>query len=107
MNTRISSTPAAAARSAPLALGTRAANLVPRERSSSASTSAASTSCGTARGDTNEENSMIGRPASTSWLISAILVAVGMKSRSIWKPSRGPTSVTVTFLAMILLLQPQ
>ena len=49
---------------------------------------------------------MIGRPASTSWLISAILVAVGMKSRSIWKPSRGPTSVTVTFLRMILLLQP-
>ena len=42
---------------------------------------------------------MIGRPASTSWLISAILVAVGMKSCSIWKPSRGPTSVTVTFLA--------
>ncbi len=106
MNTRISSTPAAAARSAPLAFGTRAANLVPRERSSFASTSAASTSCGTARGDTNEENSMIGRPASTSWLISAILVAVGMKSCSIWKPSRGPTSVTVTFLGMILLLQP-
>ena len=43
---------------------------------------------------------MIGTPASTSWLINSILVAVGMKSRSIWKPSRGPTSVTVTLLGM-------
>ena len=43
---------------------------------------------------------MIGTPASTSWSISSILVGVGMKSRSIWKPSRGPTSVTVTLLGM-------
>ncbi len=97
-NTRISSTPASAARSAPLAFGTSAANLVPLERSTPWSTSAASASCGTARGETKDEYSMIGTPAPTSSLISSILVAVGMKSRSICQPSRGPTSVTVTFL---------
>ena len=82
-NTRISSTPASAARSAPLAFGTSAANLVPFERSRPCRTAAASASCGTARGETKDEYSMIGSPAATSWLISSILVAVGMKSRSI------------------------
>ena len=80
--TTISSTPASAARSAPFAFGTRAASTVPRLRSRPPSTSSTSTSCGTARGETKEENSMRGIPAWITALISRILVSVGTNSAS-------------------------
>ncbi len=50
-------------------------------------------SCGTARGDTKEVASIRGTPASMSRSMNSIFRAVGMKPRSAWKPSRGPTSV--------------
>ena len=92
----IMSTLAAAARSAPRALGTRPVSRTPGRRSISAITSAASASCGTARGDTNEVTSKLRTPALISAFITCALVSVGMNSGSDWKPSRVPTSVTST-----------
>src|SRR5215510_13570228 len=61
-----------------------------------AMTSSASRSCGTALGCTNEVTSMRGRPAADSRFTTSIFCSVGMKSGSIWNPSRVPTSHTVT-----------
>ena len=92
----IMSTLAAAARSAPRALGTRAVRRTPGRRSMRAITSAASASCGTARGDTKEVASTLRTPAPIRRLIRSALASVGMKRDSDWKPSRVPTSVTST-----------
>jgi hypothetical protein len=94
-NTAMTSTPASAARSAPLALGTSTVRRAPVERSAPATTSAASASCGTARGETKEVTSISRTPAAMRPLTTAIFSSVGMKVFSIWKPSRGPTSRTV------------
>ena len=91
--TTISSAPASAARNAPCLFGTSAASTAPRPRPTPRMTSSASASCGTARGETKEVVSIRGTPASISRLMNSIFCAVGMKPRSAWKPSRGPTSV--------------
>jgi len=57
-----------------------------------ASTSAASAICGTARGLTKDVTSSLRTPAATMASMVAILSRVGMKSCSIWNPSRVPTS---------------
>src|SRR5437867_6461327 len=59
-------------------------------------TCSASRSCGTAFGWTNDVTSMRGTPASLSRSTTSIFCSVGMKSGSIWKPSRVPTSQIVT-----------
>ena len=59
-------------------------------------TRSASRSCGTAFGWTNEVTSMRGRPASERRFTTSTFSSVGMKSGSIWNPSRVPTSQMVT-----------
>ena len=71
------STLAAAARSAPRALGTNAVRRTPGLRSMSAMTSEASAICGTARGDTKEVASTLVTPASIIALIALALISVG------------------------------
>src|SRR2546426_4263166 len=61
-----------------------------------AMTSSASRSCGTAFGWTNEVTSIRGRPAADSKFTTSTFCSVGMKSGSIWNPSRVPTSQIVT-----------
>ena len=96
MNEAIMSTLAAAARSAPRALGTRAVRRTPARRLTMSINCVASASCGTARGETNEVASKLTTPASIKALINSALTSVGMNSFSDWKPSRVPTSVTST-----------
>ena len=71
-----SSTFAASARSAPRAFGT----------------SAASRSCGTAFGETNEVASILATPVCERRSMISILRSVGIQFGSIWKPSRATTS---------------
>src|SRR5437867_1323877 len=59
-------------------------------------TSSASRSCGTAFGCTKDVTSIRGRPAADSRSTTSTFCAVGMKSGSIWNPSRVPTSHIVT-----------
>src|SRR5439155_21828260 len=59
-------------------------------------TSSASRSCGTTLGWTNEVTSIRGMPASARSVTTSTLSSVGMKSGSIWNPSRVPTSQIVT-----------
>src|SRR5690242_9206985 len=59
-------------------------------------TSSASRSWGTTFGCTNEVTSIRGTPASARRFTTSILCSVGMKSGSIWNPSRVPTSQIVT-----------
>src|SRR6266850_3518226 len=59
-------------------------------------TASASRSCGTTLGCTNEVTSMRGTPASDSRFTTSTFCSVGMKSGSIWNPSRVPTSQIVT-----------
>src|SRR6266571_1890064 len=61
-------------------------------------TASASLSCGTALGETNDVTSMRGMPVAESRFTASIFRSVGMKSGSIWNPSRVPTSHTVTRL---------
>src|SRR5579872_1908213 len=120
VKTATSSTPAASARSMPFALGTSAAYRVadppsrseedgtadppsrseeeraPGRRAMPAITSLASASCGMALGLTNEVASTTGKPAALSLSMKAILSAVDTTPFSFWRPSRGPTSTTVT-----------
>ena len=91
----ISSIRAAAARSAPRALGASARNTVPRERSTRASTSSASRIWGIARGPMKETISIVGKPQPASASMRRTLSAVAMNWASIWKPSRAPTSMTL------------
>src|SRR5215813_5679397 len=66
-----------------------------------ASTSAASASCGTHFGDTNDVTSILGMPAETSRLMSSIFFDVGTKTGSDCSPSRGLTSTIVTRLGSV------
>src|SRR5439155_19566679 len=59
-------------------------------------TSSASRSWGTTCGWTNEVTSIRGTAASARRFTTSIFCSVGMKSGSIWKPSRVPTSQIVT-----------
>src|SRR5262249_18309238 len=59
-------------------------------------TASASLSWGTALGETNEVTSMQGMPVAESRFTTSTFCSVGMKSGSIWNPSRVPTSHTVT-----------
>src|SRR5919198_1268991 len=59
-------------------------------------TSSASRSCGTTLGWTNEVTSIRGTPASARRFTTSTFRSVGMKSGSIWNPSRVPTSQIVT-----------
>ncbi len=59
-------------------------------------TVSASRSWGMALGCTNEVTSMRGTPASVRRSTTSIFCSVAMKSGSIWKPSRVPTSQIVT-----------
>ena len=61
-----------------------------------AHTSAASAICGTQRGDTNAVTSMRDRPEADSASMKATFVSVVTTSASFCRPSRGPTSTTVT-----------
>src|SRR5213596_2904084 len=65
---------------------------MPRRRVMRAMTSSASRSCGTALGWTNDVTSMRGRPAADRRFTTSTFCSVGMKSGSIWNPSRVPTS---------------
>ena len=68
----------------------------------SAITVSASLSWGTALGETNEVTSMRGMPVAASLFTTSILASVGMKSGSIWNPSRVPTSQMVTRLGSFM-----
>src|SRR5712691_11902928 len=61
-----------------------------------ANTSSASANCGTHLGLTNADTSMTGSRAALKRLTNAILSAVETLARSFCRPSRGPTSTTVT-----------
>src|SRR2546429_4610106 len=63
-----------------------------------ANTCSASAICGTHFGLTNADTSMTGRFAALSLSTNAILSAVETIADSFCKPSRGPTSTTVTFM---------
>src|SRR2546425_12866817 len=75
---------------------------MPRRRVMRAMTSSASRSCGTALGWTNDVTSMRGRPAADRRFTTSTFCSVGMKSGSIWNPSRVPTSHTVTRLGSFM-----
>ena len=65
-------------------------------------TASASLSWGTALGETNEVTSMRGMPVAESRFTTSIFCSVGMKSGSIWNPSRVPTSHIVTRLGSFM-----
>ncbi len=90
----ISSTRAAAARSAPRGLATSATYPTAGWRRMPAITASASASAGTALGDTKDVTSILCSPVSDRRSTSAIFSSVGMKRGSIWKPSRVTTSWT-------------
>src|SRR5450759_2362264 len=48
-------------------------------------------------GETKAVTSITGRPLFESASTNAIFASVGTKRSSFWRPSRGPTSTTVTF----------
>ena len=75
---------------------------MPGRRVMPAITASASLSWGTALGDTNDVTSMRGMPVADSRLTTSIFCSVGMKSGSIWNPSRVPTSHTVTRLGSFM-----
>src|SRR6266851_8518372 len=66
-----------------------------------AQTASESAICGTWRGETKEANWMVRTPvsasASTRRILSAVEILSGLPMPSNWKPSRGPTSTSVTF----------
>ena len=78
----IMSTWAAAARSAPRALGTKPVKRTPGLRCTCAITCMASAICGTALGDTNDVVSKLCTPASIKPLMTSTLRSVGMKMGS-------------------------
>src|SRR5512133_2665023 len=78
--------------------GTSTRYSTPRTRSIAPITCSASASCGTAFGWTNEVTWISFTPLRERAFTTSILVSVGIHSRSAWKPSRGPTSATVTLL---------
>ena len=69
---------------------------MPRRLVMALKTSAASASCGTARGLTNEVTSITGRPAADSRSTKRTFTVVGTVAEMFCKPSRGPTSTTRT-----------
>ena len=71
---------------------------MPGRRAIRAITASASRRAGTTFGWTNEVTSILGRPASASPFTTSTFRSVGMKSGSIWNPSRVPTSQIVTRL---------
>src|SRR4029079_7780608 len=100
----ISLTPAFWARSSPARLGTRAVYRTPSRRSMPANTSAASAICGTHRGLTKAETSIVECPAAASALTNAIFTVVGTCVASFCSPSRGPHSTRRTESGMFTLL---
>src|SRR5438552_1395308 len=69
-------------------------------------TASASRSCGTAFGCTKEVTSIRFTPASDSRSTTSIFSSVGMKSGSIWNPSRVPTSQIVTRSGNFIVVSP-
>ena len=92
----ISLTPAESARSRPRALGTSAITRMDFGSRARFRISGVSAICGMALGLTNEPISSRVKPQAASASISAILVSVGMKALTAWKPSRGATSTIST-----------
>src|SRR3990172_1004598 len=95
-NTATSCAPAATAASKPFMFGVNTGYTTPGLRRSPASTSALSAICGIHFGDTNAVASIAGKPAAARRSINSILIAVGTDARSLWSPSRGPTSTIFT-----------
>ena len=72
----------------------------PRGGGRRAGPASASASCGTALGETNDVTSTTGRPASARSSTKRTFSAAGTVAASFWRPSRGPTSTTVTRSAL-------
>ena len=87
--------PAAWAAWAPRRLGARATMTQGRPRTA-CTTSAVSAICGIRREGTKLPTSISGMPTAAMACIQRILASVAMRVRDICRPSRGPTSHTVT-----------
>ncbi len=64
-------------------------------------TSSPSASCGIDRGETNAVASITERPEAESASTNATFTSAGTTAASFWRPSRGPTSTTVTKPALM------
>ncbi len=88
--------PAACAACAPRRLGASATTVRPGISTLARTTVSVSAICGITRAGTKLPTSISGTPAAAIAAIQAILVLVAMRELAICKPSRGPTSQTVT-----------
>ena len=61
---------------------------------------------GTHFGETNDADSIFGKPARESRSTSAILMSAGTVCASFCKPSRGPTSIIFTCFGSVILFSP-
>src|SRR5436305_12523337 len=95
----------ASARSRPFALNHSPVYSIPGFALKPWTTASASAQPGTRRGLTNEQTWMWRRPVSDSASISRTLSAVLIGPGSIWKPSRGPSSWTSTWLGKSVMVR--
>ena len=95
--------PSASAACAPRRFGTRTATFNPGSVLANRTSSAVSASCGSRRAGTKEPTSISGAPAAASAAIQAFLASVGRIVPMFCRPSRGPTSLTVTSMAADML----
>jgi hypothetical protein len=91
---------ACTAASAPLRFGTSTATLSPGIDRACATSSAVSASCGRSFAGTKLPTSISRTPAAASAVTHAFFASSGMIGRMLCSPSRGPTSLTSTSIAM-------
>ena len=96
VKTAISRAPAARASSKPVRLGTSTGSRTPSGFATRRRTSSEPAICGTHFGETKAPTSTTGRPAATSRSQKATRSSTERGAASFCRPSRGPTSTTVT-----------